>query len=72
MTANCIPKHIPRKGILFSLANFIEFILPKTPLFPKPPGTNIPFKFLRTLLKFTDFSALIQIIFISVELCIPL
>ena len=42
ITAICIPKHIPRKGILFSLAYFIDNIFPSEPLSPNPPGTNIP------------------------------
>ena len=40
--AICIPKQIPRKGILFSLAYFIAEIFPSVPLFPKPPGINNP------------------------------
>ena len=39
-TAICIPKHIPKNGILFSLAYFIVAILPSIPLFPNPPGTK--------------------------------
>ena len=42
MTAHCIPKHIPRNGILFSLAYFIAEIFPSIPLSPNPPGTKIP------------------------------
>ena len=39
---NCIPKQIPKKGILFVLANLIDCILPSVPLLPKPPGIKIP------------------------------
>ena len=42
ITAACIPKHIPKKGTLFSLAYFIAFIFPSIPLPPKPPGTIMP------------------------------
>ncbi|GAH69426.1 unnamed protein product, partial [marine sediment metagenome] len=34
ITAHCIPKQIPKKGILFSLAYFTVSILPSIPLFP--------------------------------------
>ena len=33
---------MPKKGILFFLACFIAAIFPSVPLFPKPPGINIP------------------------------
>ena len=42
MIVNCIPKQIPKKGTLFSLANFIASNFPEIPLFPKPPGINTP------------------------------
>ena len=42
ITAHCMPRHIPKNGILFSLAYFIAFILPCTPREPNPPGTRIP------------------------------
>ena len=42
MIAHCNPKHIPRKGILFSLANFEVKIFPSAPLDPNPPGNKIP------------------------------
>ena len=38
--ATCIPKQIPRYGILFSRAYLQARIIPSTPLSPKPPGTN--------------------------------
>ena len=53
MTATCIPKQIPRYGILFSLAYSAVVIMPSIPLCPKPPGTKIastPFKTFLTLL----------------------
>ena len=37
-----MPKHIPKNGILFSLAYLIVSIFPSTPLLPNPPGTIIP------------------------------
>jgi hypothetical protein len=37
---------MPRKGILFNLACLIASIFPSVPLFPKPPGINIPEIFL--------------------------
>ena len=40
--AICIPKQIPKKGILFNLAYFMAAIFPSLPLFPKPPGIKIP------------------------------
>src|SRR3990172_11252232 len=42
MMATCMPRHIPKNGILFSLAYLIEVILPSTPLLPKPPGIRMP------------------------------
>ena len=33
---------MPRNGILFFLAYFIDWIFPSVPLFPKPPGIKIP------------------------------
>ena len=42
ITVQCIPKQMPRNGILFSLAYWTAIILPSTPLVPKPPGTMIP------------------------------
>ena len=53
--ANCIPKHIPKKGILFILAYFIHRIFPSVPLLPNPPGINIPDRFLKILLKLFFF-----------------
>ena len=52
-TAICIPKHIPKNGILFSLAYFIVAILPSIPLLPNPPGTIIPLYFPRTSFAFS-------------------
>ena len=42
MTATCIPRHIPKKGILLVLAHLTASIFPSTPLYPKPPGTRMP------------------------------
>jgi len=42
ITAICIPKQIPKKGILFNLAYFMAAILPSLPLLPKPPGIRTP------------------------------
>ena len=44
MSATCIPKQIPKYGILFSRAYLAVRILPSTPREPKPPGTKIPSK----------------------------
>jgi len=49
ITAHCNPRHIPKKGIFFSLAYLTAFILPSIPLSPKPPGTRIPETPLRSL-----------------------
>ena len=38
----CMPRQIPKNGILFSLAYFIARILPSIPRIPNPPGTTIP------------------------------
>ena len=43
ITAICIPKQIPKKGMLFSLAYFTALIFPSIPLSPKPGATKIPF-----------------------------
>ena len=40
---------MPRKGILFNLAYLIASIFPSVPLFPNPPGINIPEIFLSFL-----------------------
>ena len=37
-----MPKQIPRKGILLTLAYLIAAIFPSVPLLPKPPGIKIP------------------------------
>lgn len=42
ITAICMPKQIPRYGMLFSRAYFAAKIFPWTPLSPKPPGTSTP------------------------------
>ena len=39
--AICIPKQIPKKGILLTLAYLIAAILPSVPLLPNPPGIKI-------------------------------
>ena len=43
--ANCIPRQIPRYGILFSLAYLIAASFPSTPLCPNPPATKIASEF---------------------------
>ena len=40
---------MPRKGTLFNLAYLIASIFPSVPLFPNPPGINIPEIFLSFL-----------------------
>lgn len=40
ITEICMPKQIPRQGILFSLAYFAVNIIPLTPRSPNPPGTK--------------------------------
>ena len=42
MVIICIPRQIPKSGILFSLANFAAKILPSIPLSPKPGAISIP------------------------------
>ncbi len=42
ITAACIPRHIPKNGILFSLAYLTAQILPSMPRDPNPPGTSMP------------------------------
>lgn len=42
MTAICIPRQMPRNGILFSRAYLAAIIFPCTPLSPNPPGTRTP------------------------------
>ena len=44
ITAICMPKQIPRYGILFSRAYLAALILPSVPRSPKPPGTNTAWK----------------------------
>jgi hypothetical protein len=51
MVAVCIPKHIPRYGILFSLAYLMAINLPVIPRPPNPPGTKIPWQPLNALRK---------------------
>src|SRR6184192_2675831 len=41
MTAICIPKQMPRKGIFCSRAQRTAVILPSVPRGPKPIGTRI-------------------------------
>ena len=57
MHAHCIPKHIPKKGILFSLTYFIADIFPSIPLSPKPGATITPSIFLSLLLIFLFFKS---------------
>ncbi|VDO13769.1 unnamed protein product [Brugia timori] len=44
ITAHCIPRQIPKNGILFSRAYLHTAIFPSTPRPPNPPGTTIPLK----------------------------
>ena len=50
--AHCIPRQIPKNGILFSLTYLIAEIFPSTPLFPNPGATITPSIFLRFFLRF--------------------
>ena len=54
--AICMPKQMPKKGILFSLAYLIASILPSAPLFPNPPGIKIPESCVIILFKFDFFN----------------
>ena len=54
ITANCMPKQIPKKGILFKREYSMALIFPFIPLSPKPPGTIIPWA-LESSLKISDF-----------------
>ena len=42
MTAICIPRQMPKKGIFCSLAYRTAEIIPSMPRSPKPPGTKMP------------------------------
>ena len=42
IVATCIPKQIPKYGILFSRAHLAARIMPSIPRLPNPPGTKIP------------------------------
>ena len=55
-TAHCIPKQIPKNGILFSLTNLIALILPSIPLSPKPGATSTPFNFCNVLAIVSSFN----------------
>ena len=44
ITAHCIPRQIPKNGILFSRKYFIVVIFPSIPRSPKPGATKIPSK----------------------------
>ena len=70
-TANCIPKHNPRNGILFSLAYFIAAILPSMPLSPNPPGTKITSLSISIPLLSSISSAWTHFIFTSTSLYMP-
>ena len=75
ITADCMPRHRPRYGILFSRAYWIVRILPSTPREPNPPGTMIPSTPSNTSLGSTDVSSSssesIQRIFTLVPVAIP-
>ena len=43
ITADCIPRQIPKNGMLFSLKCLIVAIFPSIPLSPKPGATRTPF-----------------------------
>ena len=58
--AHCIPKHIPKKGTLFSLAYFEDKIFPSLPLVPKPGNIKIPSTFLNSF-NFTFSICLFQL-----------
>ncbi len=45
ITAICMPKQMPKKGILRSRAKRTASILPSVPRSPKPPGTRMPLTF---------------------------
>mmetsp|Transcript_4227 Transcript_4227/g.10864 ORF Transcript_4227/g.10864 Transcript_4227/m.10864 type:complete len:271 (-) Transcript_4227:598-1410(-) len=57
ITATCIPKQIPRKGMLFSRANLHVSALPSVPRPPNPPGTRMPSHFLMAAQARLCFSA---------------
>ena len=61
--ANWNPKHIPKYGILFSLAKFAVSIIPSEPRVPNPPGTNIPLYFFSVSILPLRVSESIQSIF---------
>ena len=42
ITASCMPRQTPRKGVLVSRAHLMALIIPSVPRKPKPPGTRIP------------------------------
>lgn len=42
MTAICMPKQIPRYGVLFLRAQLAALIIPSVPRLPNPPGTKTP------------------------------
>ena len=71
--ATCIPKHIPKYGILFSLENLQARIIPSTPLSPKPPGTKTASAFFKVFLIFlvVRFSASTKLMFTFVLFFIP-
>ena len=73
ISATCIPKHIPKYGIWFSLAYLQAKIIPSIPLSPKPPGTKIASVFDRTFLTFLPVivSAKTKLIFTFVLCLMP-
>ena len=59
--AHCIPKHIPKNGMLFSRAYFEDKIFPSLPREPKPGKIKIPSTSLNCLL--ADLSLVILSVF---------
>ena len=56
----CIPKQIPKNGILFSLTYFIVSIIPSIPRSPNPPGTTIASYFDNFSLTFSGLRYFLQ------------
>ena len=56
ITAICMPKHMPKKGIFFFRAKLIAEIFPYVPLFPNPPGIKMAETFFSSLFTWLDFN----------------